>query len=93
MRTPTHPTIDVPQLRAASETALALHRAGRTVPFENFQQIALKLLQDLIPFDSAWWGNASADPDEILQLHLHRCEPSILEAYAPCMEETSCASN
>ncbi len=87
MRTPTQLTIRIPQLQAMSDAALALHRAGRTVPFERFQQTALEILQILIPFDSAWWGNASADPGEILQLHLHQCDSSILAAYAPFMEE------
>lgn len=66
---------------------LALHRAGHDAPFKQFQAVALELIGELIPFDSAWWGNASAAPLEIHRLHLHNCDHSILEAYQPYMGE------
>lgn len=66
---------------------LDLHRAGRDAPFSGFQTVALDLVREVIPFDSAWWGNASADPAEIHRLHLHNCEASILEDYLPYMNQ------
>lgn len=35
---------------------LSLHASAREVPFENFQQHALTLLKQILPFDSARWG-------------------------------------
>lgn len=64
---------------------LDLHRAGREVPFKAFRTIALELVGQLIPFDSAWWGNASAE--QIHQIYLHNCADSILEDYPPYMAE------
>jgi DNA-binding CsgD family transcriptional regulator len=72
---------------ALGHTLLAVHQAGRTVPFAQFQRRALELLCELIPFDSAWWGNASVDPGQILQLHLFNCDEAILSAYQPYIEE------
>ncbi len=66
---------------------LELHRAGREAALENFQPAALELIQEVIPFDSAWWGNATAEPMEIHRLYLHRCESTILEAYVPYMDQ------
>ena len=66
---------------------LALHRAGHDASVRQFQSVALELIGELIPFDSAWWGNASAVPLEIHRLHLHNCDPSILEAYLPYMDQ------
>lgn len=66
---------------------LDLHQAGREAPFKAFQSIALDLIHRLIPFDSAWWGNASADPPEIHRLYLHNCDESILQDYLPYMGE------
>jgi DNA-binding CsgD family transcriptional regulator len=66
---------------------LDLHRSGREVPYSRFQPLALELIQEIIPFDSAWWGNAAAEPMEIHQLHLYNCDDSILENYVPYMAQ------
>lgn len=66
---------------------LDLHRAGREVRPAAFQPAALELIGGLIPFDSAWWGNASAEPLEIHRLHLHNCEHTILQDYLPYIGE------
>lgn len=76
--------MDIAQLNAV---ILDLHRAGREVRLRAFQSVALDLVGNLIPFDSAWWGNAAADPPEIHYLHLHNCDASILETYAPYMAQ------
>jgi len=70
-----------------NRVVLELHRAGREAPFHAFQPAALELIGALIPFDSAWWGNASASPLEIHRLYLFNCDDSILEAYLPYMDE------
>lgn len=66
---------------------LDLHQAGREAPFHAFQRIALDAIGTLIPFDSAWWGNASTEPLEIHRLHLHNCASSILQDYLPYMNQ------
>ncbi|MFN3716767.1 MAG: response regulator transcription factor [Thiobacillus sp.] len=76
--------MDIAQLNAV---ILDLHRAGREVRLSAFQLIALELIGSLIPFDSAWWGTASANPPEIHHLHLHNCDASILETYVPYMPQ------
>ncbi len=70
-----------------SRTIFDLYRAGREVRYERFQPTALALIKELLPFDSAWWGNAAAEPMEIHRLYLFNCDKSILEAYTPYMEQ------
>ena len=73
--------------RGLCHTTLALHRVGREVPFRKFQPAALEVIQGILPFDSAWWGNAAAEPMEIHRLYLFNCDDSILDAYVPYMAE------
>lgn len=70
-----------------SHLLLEIHRAGRDAPAEKFQSIALELMSDFLPFDSAWWGNVSVEPPAVHCLHLHNCDASILEAYLPYMDQ------
>ncbi|MEQ1662088.1 MAG: helix-turn-helix transcriptional regulator [Thiobacillus sp.] len=81
---PKPPRMDLPRF---NRLLLDLHRTGQEAPLSQFQPAALELIQEIIPFDSAWWGNASAEPLEIHRLHLHNCEASILEAYTPYMDQ------
>lgn len=73
--------------RAISAVLLDVHRAGQELPLARFQDEALALVRRLIPFDSAWWGNAAAEPMEIHRLHLHNCADTILQDYAPFIGE------
>jgi len=66
---------------------LGLYRLSAEVSYASFQAAVLQHIQAYIPFDSAWWGNASVQPEEILRLHLHNCDASILETYRPYMEQ------
>jgi DNA-binding CsgD family transcriptional regulator len=74
-------------LRGLNCVILEVHRACREVAYSQFQPLALELIQEILPFDSAWWGNATAEPIEIHRLHLCNCDESILEAYVPYMEQ------
>jgi DNA-binding CsgD family transcriptional regulator len=74
-------------LAGLSRTIFDLYRAGREVRYERFQPTALALIKEMLPFDSAWWGNAAAEPMEIHRLYLFNCDRSILEAYTPYMEQ------
>ncbi len=75
------------ELTRFNHLLLEIHRAGQEAPAGKFQPIALELITDFLPFDSAWWGNASAEPLEIHRLHLHNCEASILQDYLPYMDQ------
>ena len=66
---------------------LALYREGRDIPLRSFQDWALEQVRSLIPFDSAWWGSAAMAPNKIHWLHLHNCDASIAEVYAPHMAD------
>ena len=68
---------------ALSRVILELHRGGREVAYHRFQASALELIREIIPFDSAWWGNTAAESLEIHRLHLCNCDHSILDAYRP----------
>ena len=70
-------------LRLVSRVLLEVHRAGQELPLAHFPDEVLGLVRQLIPFDSAWWGNAAAEPMEIHRLHLHNCADTILQDYAP----------
>ena len=74
-------------VRTLSQVLLELHRAGREAPYGQFQATALELIQSVVAFDSAWWGNAAADPVEIHRLHLHNCPSTILADYEPYMDQ------
>jgi DNA-binding CsgD family transcriptional regulator len=70
-------------LRAVNEVVLTLYRDGRDIALRSYQEWALEQVRELIPFDSAWWGNAAAEPMKIHWIHLHNCDASIMEAYPP----------
>lgn len=74
-------------VRALNALTLQLHRIGRELSFSQFQPSALELIQEIIPFDSAWWGNAAAEPMEIHRLYLCNCDDSILQTYTPYMQQ------
>lgn len=75
------------ELTRLNHLLLEIHQAGHEAPANKFQPIALELITGFLPFDSAWWGNASAEPLEIHRLHLHNCEASILQDYLPYMDQ------
>lgn len=78
------PTVD---LHALNQLILRLYRDGREVPLPSFQAWALDQLRGAIPFDSAWWGNAAANPPALHEVHLDQCDRAIIDAYPPYVEE------
>ena len=73
--------------RAVNEVILTLYRDGRDIALRSYQDWALEQVRGLIPFDSAWWGNAAAEPMKIHWIHLFNCDASILETYTPYMSQ------
>ena len=70
-------------MEAINHCTLEIHRAAREASFSGFPAIALKLIGEVVSFDSAWWGYAAEDSSSIYQEHLYNCDDSILEAYLP----------
>jgi DNA-binding CsgD family transcriptional regulator len=74
-------------LRAVNDVILTLYRDGRDIALRSYQDWALEQVRGLIPFDSAWWGNAAAEPMKIHWIHLFNCDDSIMELYPPYMAQ------
>ena len=72
---------------ALNKVILDIYREGREVPLGNFQAWALERMEGLIGFDSAWWGNAAANPHELHEVHLHNCAPTILSAHPALLQQ------
>lgn len=51
--------ISVGDLDAVGGLLLALHKLPQQVEFSEFQEKALTLLSEALPFDAAWWGLVS----------------------------------
>lgn len=79
--------MDMAAAHALNKLILTLYRDGREVALGSFHEWALEQIKGLISFDSAWWGNAAANPQELHDMHLHNCDQSILEAYRPYLEQ------
>jgi len=74
-------------LATLNQVIVALYRQGREIPLRSYQNWALDQLRSLIPFDSAWWGNAAAEPLKIHWIHLLNCDESFLADYEPYMQQ------
>ncbi len=70
-------------LHAVNKVVLTLYRDGRDISLRSYQDWALEQVRELIPFDSAWWGNAAAEPMKIHWIHLFNCDASIMDVYPP----------
>lgn len=70
----------------ANQLVVDLYRAGREVPFANFQEWALTQMHEVLDFDAAWWGRGANKPLMVHQVHLHRCAPTLVDDYAPWIE-------
>lgn len=70
-----------------SRLILELYRIARETPFAAFQPRALELVGGVISFDSAWWGNASAVPQQLHRMYLFNCDQALVDDYPPYMEE------
>lgn len=70
-----------------SQLILDLYHASRRTPFAAFQSHALELLKPALPFDSAWWGNASANPAQIHRIYLYNCDRQIIDDYPNYLEQ------
>ncbi|WP_028223463.1 helix-turn-helix transcriptional regulator [Paraburkholderia oxyphila] len=72
---------------------LSLHGAAREVPFDAFQEHALKLLKALVPFDAARWGTARHDARGAAyhEPYLYNDSPESLKDYE-AVREHDCAA-
>lgn len=60
-----------------SSLVLALYRASRERPLEEFQRAALELIKPLLAFDSGWWGSGvmTGSTMSIHAVYLHDMSP------------------
>lgn len=49
-----------------SDTVLSLHGLAHDTVVDRFQEKALSTLQDVLPFDAAWWGIMSSEQDRLV---------------------------
>jgi DNA-binding CsgD family transcriptional regulator len=64
---------------------LELYRGARECPVPEFQEMALRLLNDVLRFDSGMWGYGEVVPGSglaVQAIHLHRQPTDMLAAYA-----------
>jgi DNA-binding CsgD family transcriptional regulator len=55
----------------ALKAILEIYRAAQDTPVEEFQTLALKLLQTLVPFRSAMWANLDHKPTGLTAYSMH----------------------
>lgn len=66
-----------------SSFLLRLYRLSHELPIHEFQDAALRLVREVLPFDSSMWGSAAPTPQgiDIHTIHLHNQPPEMLVAY------------
>jgi DNA-binding CsgD family transcriptional regulator len=62
------PDLLLSALEALGRLLLDLHVAGDALPFSDFQREALRLVQAVLPFDSAIWGVGTYQPNGVPQI-------------------------
>lgn len=78
-----------------SDLLLKLYGLANELPIESFQDAALALVRQVLPFDASMWGTATTAPEgiDVHTLHLHRKSPDMMEAYVPLKHfDTAAAS-
>ena len=62
---------------------LRLYRLSQELPIQHFQDAALALIKQVLPFDSSMWGTAinTLEGIDIHTVHLHQKSPEMLVAY------------
>jgi DNA-binding CsgD family transcriptional regulator len=62
---------------------LRLYRLSSELPIHEFQDAALGLVRNMLPFDSSMWGSATPTPQgiDIHSIHLHNQPQEMLTAY------------
>ncbi|WP_439589641.1 helix-turn-helix transcriptional regulator [Hydrogenophaga sp.] len=66
-----------------STLLLRLYRLSHELPITEFQDAALNLVREALPFDSSMWGTATNTPQgiDIHTIHLHNQPEDMLAAY------------
>ncbi|WP_439518201.1 response regulator transcription factor [Hydrogenophaga sp.] len=66
-----------------SAILLRLYRLSHELPIAEFQNAALHLVREALPFDSSMWGTATNTPQgiDIHTIHLHNQPEEMLTAY------------
>lgn len=78
-----------------SKLLLALYGLSNELPIESFQDAALTLVKQVLPFDASMWGTATTAPEgiDVHTLHLHQKSPQMMVDYTPMKHfDTAAAS-
>ena len=71
-------------LNTFSDTLLELYRLAREEPLERFHQTMMECVQNLIPFDAAWWGRSAVTtgrPDYQHSTYFYRLPGEYFESW------------
>jgi DNA-binding CsgD family transcriptional regulator len=67
------------------ELLLTLYRLSHDQPLDTFQDAALGLVRQVLPFDTCMWGTGMRQPNgvgiDIHTIHLHRLGPDMIAGY------------
>ena len=74
-----------------NELLLRLYRLSQELPIHYFQDVALSLVKQVLPFDSSMWGTVTYGPNvfDIHTIHLHEESPEVLVAYEQVKHQDS----
>ena len=78
-----------------NELLLQLYRLSHETPIQQFQDAALQLVKQVLPFDSSMWGTATMTEGgiDIHTIHLHEKSPEMLVVYEPLKQYDSAAAS
>lgn len=78
-----------------NELLLQLYRLSHETPIQQFQDAALQLVKQVVPFDSSMWGTSTMTDSgiDIHTIHLHEKSPEMLLAYEPLKQYDSAAAS
>jgi DNA-binding CsgD family transcriptional regulator len=83
------------ELTDFSDCLIELYRHAEELPIADFQDAALNLVKQIVPFDTSIWGTATMTPVgiDIHQIHLHKTSQDMLQAYELVKHEDTAAAS
>ncbi len=71
------------RLTSFSQVVLRFYESAQRVPVQEFQDGALQVIREIIPFDASMWGSATMSDQgiDIHTLHLYNTSQQMIEEY------------
>ncbi len=71
------------RLTSFSQVVLRFYESAQRVPVQEFQDGALQVIREVIPFDASMWGSATMSDQgiDIHTLHLHNTSQQMIDEY------------